>query len=140
MKKVFLLPEKFRYWGKLLFILSALWGMYLLFIEESAFNNGIIVDPLQAIKNNIAIIGTLLGLCLVAFSKEHVEDELVMSLRMDAMIKSLMASSLLIVLFAILCYGGYYLYYLSLSQYTVLLLYILIFRYNMYKHLNNNEE
>lgn len=138
MKKVFLLPEKFKRWGMLLFALSVLWGIYLIFIEESAF--GIIVEPLQALKNNIAIIGTLIGLCLVAFSREHVEDELVMSLRMDSMIKSLMTNSFLVILFAVFCYGGYYLYCLLISQYTVLLLYIIIFRYNMYIHLNKNEE
>lgn len=139
MKKVFLLPNRCKIWGKILFVLSALFGLYILFIEEdylmlSGFN------VLQALKNNIAIIGPLAGLSFIAFSREKIEDEFVMSLRADALIKALAVDCVLIVLCALFIYGGVYFYYLSFSQYIVLLLYIFIFRYNMYKHLNNNEE
>ncbi len=140
MKTIFLLPRKCRCWGYLLFVLSALWGVYILFIEESCWDNAILFDALQAVKTNVAIIGTLAGLCLVAFAKERVEDELVMSLRMDAMLKSLFLNSLLIALLALFCYGSSYVLCLSCSQYAMLLLYIVIFRYNMYRHLKDNEE
>ncbi len=138
MKKIILLPNKCKIWGKIIFILSALFGLYILFIEESYFV--LEFDYLQALKNNIAIIGSLVGLSLVAFSRERVEDEFVMSLRADALIKALAVDCVLIVLCALFIYGGEYFYYLSFSQYLVLLLYILIFRYNMYKHLGSNEE
>lgn len=139
MKNVFLLPNRCKIWGKIIFILSALFGLYILFIEESYL---VILefDYLQALKNNIAIIGSLVGLSLVAFSREKVEDEFVMSLRADALIKALALDCVLIVLCALFIYGGEYFYYLSFSQYLVLLLYIFIFRYNMYKHLGSNEE
>jgi len=138
MKKIILLPNKCKIWGKIIFILSALFGLYILFIEESYFVFEF--DYLQALKNNIAIIGSLVGLSLVAFSREKVEDEFVMSLRADALIKALALDCVLIVLCALFIYGGEYFYYLSFSQYLVLLLYIFIFRYNMYKHLGSNEE
>ena len=138
MKKIILLPNKCKIWGKIIFILSALFGLYILFIEESYFVMEF--DYLQALKNNIAIIGSLVGLSLVAFSRERVEDEFVMSLRADALIKALALDCVLIVLCALFIYGGEYFYYLSFSQYLVLLLYIFIFRYNMYKHLGSNEE
>ncbi|MBR3856030.1 MAG: hypothetical protein IKM65_07740 [Bacteroidaceae bacterium] len=138
MKKIILLPNKCKIWGKIIFILSALFGLYILFIEESYFV--LEFDYLQALKNNIAIIGSLVGLSLVAFSREKVEDEFVMSLRADALIKALALDCVLIVLCALFIYGGEYFYYLSFSQYLVLLLYIFIFRYNMYKHLGSNEE
>lgn len=139
MKKIILLPNKCKIWGKIIFILSTLFGLYILFIEESYL---VILefDYLQALKNNIAIIGSLVGLSLVAFSREKVEDEYVMSLRADALIKALALDCVLIVLCALFIYGGEYFYYLSFSQYLVLLLYIFIFRYNMYKHLGSNEE
>ena len=139
MKNVFLLPSRCKIWGKIIFILSALFGLYILFIEESYL---VILefDYLQALKNNIAIIGSLVGLSLVAFSREPVEDEFVMSLRADALIKALAVDCVLIVLCALFIYGGSYFYYLSFSQYIVLLLYIFIFRYNIYKHLGSNEE
>lgn len=138
MKNVFLLPNRCKIWGKIIFILSALFGLYILFIEESYLVLNF--DFMQALKNNIAIIGSLVGLSLVAFSREPVEDEFVMSLRADALIKTLAVDCVLIVLCALFIYGGSYFYYLSFSQYIVLLLYIFIFRYNIYKHLGSNEE
>lgn len=138
MKNVFLLPNRCKIWGWIVFAFSALFGAYILFIEESYFYLNF--DYMQAFKNNIAIIGPLVGLSLVAFSKESVEDEYVMSLRTDALIKALLIDCLLIIICALFVYGGAYFYYLSFSQYIVLLLYIFIFRYNVYKYLNSNEE
>ncbi|MBQ3188351.1 MAG: hypothetical protein IJA04_07680 [Bacteroidaceae bacterium] len=140
MKTSFLLPNKCKKLGKAIFVISAILGFYILFIEESYADGFLIFDSWQAVKNNIAIIGSLLGLALVAFSKERVEDELVMWLRADAMIKALWLSCVLVFLCALFLYGGIYFYYLSVAQYIVLLLYIFIFRYNMYKHIKNNEE
>ena len=140
MKTTFLLPNKCKKWGKAIFVISAIWGFYILFIEKSFADSFLIFDSWQAVKNNIAIIGSLLGLALVAFSKERVEDELVMWLRADAMIKALWLSCVLVFLCALFLYGGIYFYYLSVAQYIVLLLYIFIVRYNMYKHIKNNEE
>ena len=140
MKKLFLLPNRCKIWGKVVFILSAFLGIYILLIDESYSNSFLAFDSSQAFINNVAIIGSLLGLAVVAFSKEKVEDEYVMSLRADALIKALILDCVLIVLCALFIYGGYYFIYLSFSQYIVLMLYILIFRYNMCKHLQNNEE
>lgn len=140
MKTPFLLPNKCKKLGKAIFVISAILGFYILFIEKSYADGFLIFDSWQAVKNNIAIIGSLLGLALVAFSKERVEDELVMWLRADAMIKALWLSCVLVFLCALFLYGGNYFYYLSVAQYIVLLLYIFIFRYNMYKHIKNNEE
>ena len=140
MKTPFLLPNKCKKLGKAIFVISAILGFYILFIEKSYADGFLIFDSWQAVKYNIAIIGSLLGLALVAFSKERVEDELVMWLRADAMIKALWLSCVLVFLCALFLYGGNYFYYLSVAQYIVLLLYIFIFRYNMYKHIKNNEE
>lgn len=96
MKTTFLLPNKCKKWGKAIFVISAILGFYILFIEKSYADGFLIFDSWQAVKNNIAIIGSLLGLALVAFSKERVEDELVMWLRADAMIKALWLSCVLV--------------------------------------------
>ena len=81
-----------------------------------------------------------MGLVMVAFSKEHIEDEFVNSLRMDAMIKAFILNSVVIVLLSLTMYGIVYVYALSLTQYVVLLAYIVFFRYNVRKNLCNNEE
>ena len=93
-----------------------------------------------ALKANIAIIGTLAGLCMVAFSKEKIEDEFINSLRMDAMIKALTLNCIIIAIASLALYGLMYVYLLSITQFFILLAYIIIFRYNMNKYSCKNEE
>ena len=137
MKNLWLLPKWCRTAGWFIFAVCAFLGLYLIFIEQYL---PIDFQPWRALKANIAIIGTLAGLFMVAFSKESVEDEFINSLRMDAMIKSFILNSIIIVLLSLIMYGFYYVYVLSIAQYFVLLAYIILFRYNMHKYFRNNEE
>ena len=137
MKKLWLLPQWCRKAGWALFIPCAILGLYIIFIEQ--------YTPLEfklwdALKTNSAIIGTLTGLYMVAFSKEKIEDEFINSLRMDAMIKAIILNCVIIVLASLIIYGGWYIYTLSITQYFVLFAYIIIFRYNIHKYSCKNEE
>lgn len=136
MKKLWLLPRNCRVVGWGLFVLCALLGLYLIFTGYAPMQ----FDFLNASVANVAIIGTLVGLVMVAFSKEQVEDEFVNSLRMDAMIKAFILNSVVIVVLSLSMYGIVYVYALSITQYVVLLAYIAFFRYNVRKNLCNNEE
>ena len=136
MKKLWLLPRNCRIVGWGLFVLCALLGLYLIFTGYAPMQ----FDFLNASVANVAIIGTLVGLVMVAFSKEQVEDEFVNSLRVDAMIKAFILNSVVIVLLSLTMYGIVYVYALSITQYIVLLAYIAFFRYNIRKNLCNNEE
>lgn len=136
MKKLWLFPRNCRIVGWGLFVLCALLGLYLMFIGYAPLQ----VDFLYATLANVAIIGALVGLVMVAFSKEHIEDEFVNSLRMDAMIKAFILNSVVIVLLSLTMYGIVYVYALSITQYVVLLAYIVFFRYSIRKNLCNNEE
>ena len=137
MKNLWLLPAWCRKAGWALFIPCAILGLYLIFVE---FYSPLEFEFYPALKANIAIIGTLIGLYMVAFSKEKIEDEFINSLRMDAMIKAIILNCVIIVLASLIIYGGWYIYTLSITQYVVLLAYIIIFRYNMYKYSCRNEE
>ena len=137
MKNLWLLPKWCRTAGWFIFAVCAFLGLYLIFIEQYL---PLDFQPWSALKANTAIIGTLAGLFMVAFSRERVEDEFINSLRMDAMIKSFILNSIIIVLLSLTMYGFYYVYVLSIAQYFVLLAYIILFRYNMYKYFRNNEE
>ena len=137
MKNLWLLPAWCRKAGWALFIPCAILGLYLMFVE---YYTPLEFEFYPALKANIAIIGTLIGLYMVAFSKEKIEDEFINSLRMDAMIKAIILNCVIIVLASLIIYGGWYIYTLSITQYFVLLAYIIIFRYNMYKYSCRNEE
>ena len=137
MKNLWLLPAWCRKAGWALFIPCAILGLYLMFVE---YYTPLEFEFYPALKANIAIIGTLIGLYMVAFSKEKVEDEFVNSLRADAMIKAIILNCVIIVLASLIIYGGWYMYTLSITQYFVLLAYIIIFRYNINKYSCRNEE
>ena len=137
MKNLWLLPAWCRKAGWALFIPCAILGLYLMFVE---YYTPLEFEFYPALKANIAIIGTLIGLYMVAFSKEKIEDEFINSLRMDAMIKAIILNSSIIVLGSMVLYGIIYVYALSITQYFVLLAYIIIFRYNIHKYSCRNEE
>ena len=137
MKNLWLLPAWCRKAGWALFIPCAILGLYLIFVE---YYTPLEFEFYPALKANIAIIGTLIGLYMVAFSKEKIEDEFVNSLRADAMIKAIILNCVIIVLASLIIYGGWYMYTLSITQYFVLLAYIIIFRYNINKYSCRNEE
>ena len=137
MKNLWLLPTWCRKAGWALFTPCAILGLYLIFVE---YYTPLEFEFYPALKANIAIIGTLIGLYMVAFSKEKIEDEFINSLRMDAMIKAFILNSIIIVLGSLVLYGLIYVYALSITQYFVLLSYIFIFRYNLNKYSCKNEE
>ena len=137
MKTLWLLPEKCRKIGWVLFSACGILGLYIMLVEQYMPMN---IELWPAIKTNIAIIGTLAGLYMVAFSKEKIEDEFINSLRMDAMIKAIILNCIIIAITSVALYGLWYVYTLSATQYFVLLAYIVIFRYNMHKYSCQNEE
>jgi hypothetical protein len=137
MKNLWLLPAWCRKAGWALFIPCAILGLYIIFIEGYV---PLEIKLCEVLKTNVAIIGTLIGLYMIAFSKEKIEDEFINSLRMDAMIKAIILNCVIIVLASLIIYGGWYMYTLSITQYFVLLAYIIIFRYNINKYSCRNEE
>ena len=137
MKNLWLLPQWCHKAGWVIFTPCAILGLYIIFVEEYAPMN---IEFYPALKANIAIIGTLIGLYMVAFSKEKIEDEFINALRMDAMIKAFILNSIIIALGSLAVYGIQYVYMLSITQYFVLLAYIIIFQYNMHKYTCKNEE
>ncbi len=137
MKTLWLLPERCRKIGWALFSACGILGLYIMLVEQYMPMN---IELWPAIKANIAILGTLAGLYMVAFSKEKIEDEFINSLRMDAMIKAIILYCIIIAITSVTLYGFWYVYTLSATQYFVLFAYIVIFRYNMHKYSCQNEE
>ena len=137
MKNLWLLPAWCRKAGWALFTPCAILGLYIIFIEGYV---PLEIKLCEVLKTNVAIIGTLIGLYMIAFSKEKIEDEFINSLRMDAMIKAIILNCVIIVLASLIIYGGWYVYTLSITQYFVRLAYIIIFRYNIHKYSCKNEE
>ncbi|HWB24733.1 MAG TPA: hypothetical protein VG738_04595 [Chitinophagaceae bacterium] len=91
------------------------------------------------------IFGILLitGLLMVAFSREKMEDERTMQLRLESLLWAVLINSILVMLAIILIYGSVFLQVMVYNMCTTLIIFIARFNYVMYrekKRLNKERE
>ena len=101
MKKDYLLPVGFKKIGWILLLPSVLLGCYMLFLQDKL--NWL--DSLnEHLLNNTALIGTAIGLIFIGFAREHNEDEMITSLRLNSLFISVYANYILLILLALCFY------------------------------------
>lgn len=81
----------------------------------------------------IWILGLLISLLFIALSKEKVEDEMILQIRLQSMLHALWITSLCFVLETLFLFGLAYAYSLWAILYIFLLFFILKFRYELYQ-------
>ena len=81
----------------------------------------------------IWILGLLVSLLFIALSKEKVEDEMILQIRLQSMLHALWVTSLCFVLETLFLFGFAYAYSLWATLYIFLLFFILKFRYELYQ-------
>jgi Flp pilus assembly protein TadB len=82
---------------------------------------------------NIFIIGLAVGLILIAFSREKTEDEMIQKLRLQALQWSVYANYAVLILCSLLFYFVDFLNVLIMNMYTILIVFIIIFRWTIYR-------
>lgn len=96
-------------------------------------------DNLLILINDVHIIGTIIGLMLIAFSKEKIEDEYVSTLRLESLQWSIYFNFALLILFTILI-NGFDFYTVSIyNMFTPLIFFILRFNYILHFKSYTNE-
>jgi hypothetical protein len=140
MKPKFLFPNGYKRYGWLLTVPMLVYGIVYLILEEEVeipyftfeFPNWYQADILFG-SNNLTdeFIVTLLtvGLLLVGFSQEKVEDEWVAEVRLESLQWGVLLNSFLLVLFTLFVYGGDYLTVVYVNMFSALVLFVL--RFNM---------
>lgn len=81
----------------------------------------------------IWILGLLVCLLCIALSKEKVEDEMILQIRLQSMLYALWITTFCFVLEALFLFGFAYAYSLWATLYIFLLFFILKFRYELYQ-------
>lgn len=105
-------------------------GFFLAQGESKGFFEAIYVDAVVNIAGSLTLIGGM----LVGFSKEKVEDEFISSLRLSAVIWSLLVSYTIVLLLFITIFGTLFFTMMIIAMYLPLLLYIFRFQYLLYKN------
>ena len=142
MKSRLLFPHKWRLAGLLLLLLAVLILAYNSFAAGS-FN--ISTDPNEVffgkplsekmgiIINDIEYLSVIVGLLLVGFSKEKIEDEQIAQLRLDSLQWSVYFNYSLLIICIVLINGLDFLSVMAYNIMSQLLFFVIRFRWKLYQ-------
>jgi hypothetical protein len=147
MKNIYLFPNKSRLLGLTLLLIGIVltyirfsigikpeylnqkvFAIYSSFLEKSYFT-----ITTNNIFEEICGLSVLIGLVIIAFSKEKQENEKVQEIRLYSFLYAVYANIIITFLTFIFIYGIGFVAFTMLNMYLVLILYIIIFRYQLYK-------
>lgn len=82
--------------------------------------------------DELTTLGLIISLVLIAFSKELVEDEAIQFFRLEALQWAVYANYLVLVLAVLFCYGEHFFTAMTFNLFTVLIIFIVRFRFVLY--------
>lgn len=150
MKTKWLFPNRFRLIGWLLFIPSTALGLVALYAdvkidwltahwlsESITITSGNSITHLmdnQDLTDEVAAIGIIAGLLLIAFSREKVEDEMIGQLRLEALQWSVYANYIILAIAILTVYDDAFFNVMIYNMFTVLLVFMIRFRWLIYRN------
>lgn len=156
MKSNYLLPNKFKPLGWILFIAGILFGLVLIFKGYdyepikfkvlSLFNKNFlgsgsmtffkIIDT--GIANELVTITIIIGGLIIGFSKEKVEDEFIYKLRKDSLVWAFIINYIVLLIATLFIFDLTFFNVLVFNMFTPLI--IFVFRFNFIKLKSNSDE
>lgn len=141
MKSRFLFPSHYRKIGWLITVPAIVLGIANLYydfefdflaikfieLSDSIFNEQI------NLTDELATLAVILGLSLIAFSKEEMEDERIAQIRMESLQWAVYVNYIVLALAVLLVHGGDFLWVMVYNMFTVLLFFVLRFRWMIYR-------
>jgi len=149
MKTNYLFPFKYKKIGWLLLMPAIIIGIVLLFNDYeypsleitvfSPFGESLFSEKIDYFfKNNIIdeVISILLivGGILVGFSREKVEDEYIAKIRTESLVWAIYINYAILILAILFLYGFSFLHIIIANMFTVLLIFIVRFKYLLIKN------
>lgn len=147
MKANYLFPEIFRKIGWWLFVPFVVMGIYCLFgngsniwqvpafalYTDEPFGGGFFKWVQSGVLINLSIIGLTLSLLFISFSKEKDEDECIEQIRVQSLVWSILVSNLLVILATLFIYGFAFMNFIFINMFTVLILFIIKYNWELHK-------
>lgn len=141
MKSRFLFPSHYRKIGWLITGPAIVLGIANLYFEfefdflavkfiklpDSIFNEQI------NLTDELAAIAVILGLSLIAFSKEEHEDERIAQIRLESLQWAVYVNYMVLALAVMLVHGASFLWVMVYNMFTVLLFFVFRFRWMIYR-------
>ena len=153
MKTDFLIPHKYRKLGWVLAILSFALGLielmyeirpqFLDIIMPSIFINNLfgsfeLFGFVEAnVWSDLCGISLIIGLILIAFSKEKKEDEYIMKIRLESLVWAVYVNYAILILAFIFIYAMSFFWVMTANMFTILIFFII--RYTIKKNALNKD-
>lgn len=134
MKKDLLFPNRYRLIGWFLFIPSALLG---LIIRNANAIRGLMgddtdfFDDMSSYADEVAALGIIAGLLLIAFAREKTEDEMIRQLRLESLQWSVYVNYFLLALAIAFIYDEAFFDVLVYNMFTILIVFVARFRWSL---------
>ncbi len=139
MKTDYLLSPSCKKVGLWLGIPFVLGGLYLL-------SNGSWMDTflsqigMRDCFDELVVIGLAVSLLLASFSREKDEDECIVHLRMQAWTMAVVSNYLILIVVTLCIYGMSYLNFMAVNMFTVLILFLVVFHWKLWRFRKENHE
>lgn len=147
MENSLLIPGKYKVIGWIIFILFACLGLATLYwdykvpglvlpLKESSFLS--FAD--YNLTNELALAGLIIGLMMIIFAREKVEDEYISLMRLKCLQWSVLISFVILFVLNFMFYGGSFYVVLIYNMFTIPLIFIAKFNYSLYRLRREREE
>jgi hypothetical protein len=144
MKTRFLFPHSYRMYGWLMLVPFLALGVAFLYLNfefdfldvnlpplyNDIFNNRTLAGNLT---DEVAAIGLIISLLFIGFSKEKIEDEQIAQLRLDSLQWSVYVNYLVLALAIVFIHGIAFLDAMVYNMFTLLIFFIIRFRWALYR-------
>ena len=144
MENSLLIPGKYKVIGWIIFILSASLGIATLYWDYRILG---LVLPLKEsvffdanLTNEVALAGLIIGLMIIVFAREKIEDEYISLMRLKCLQWSVLISFVILFILNFVFYGGSFYIVLIYNMFTIPLIFIAKFNYSMYRLRREREE
>ena len=141
MKSKLLLSHKSKWLGVVLFVPAFILGFsFLIFDYELAFLNvKLFTSSSNNLTDEIALTFTVIGLMLIAFSREKQEDEFIQKIRLESLQWAVLVSYLLLLLCTWFIYDSDFIIAMVANLLTVLIIFNLRFHWILMRTSRKNE-
>ena len=156
MTKNYLFPSKFQKLGWILLVPFGLLFLYFCFTTSGSriewqmpvfalVDQGFLQNTMwfgftsNDVFDEVTLIGLILSLLFIAFSKEKDEDEFISQIRLNSLVWALLINYVILILAELFIYGLPFLYIFYFNLILILVLFVIKFRIELHKLKTNAE-
>lgn len=135
-----MIPNRYKRIGWMVLVPSFILGLFVRFADlqlgflEISKNNKSLLDDDINLTDELALTGIIIGLLLLAFSREKVEDEYIGKIRLESLQWAVLINYILLIIATWLIHGLGYIDVMMYNMLTVLIIFLIRFHYILRKN------